>query len=138
MAGLHDVSSRVSGFAGQNGGAAREHEVEALAPLGDLDAQRRRARAMEADADADVAFQSIEAEIVPARHDLARVVEHGHVEAAAAGNPAELAGEQQAVAIAESPAGIAAQRAAAAERRQQEIGHRILVAENRLHQTAAK
>ena len=44
--------------AASEGGAAGEHEVKPVAPVRQLDAQRRRERAVEADADADVALQA--------------------------------------------------------------------------------
>ena len=77
-------------------------------------------------------------EIGAARRHLAGVVEQRHVHAEAIGNPAKLAGGQQAVPIAEAPAVERAQGAAAAKRRHQEVRHEVVVVNRRLHARAQR
>ena len=67
-----------------------------------------------------------------------RVVEERHVEGQPIRNPPPLARQQHGVAIAEAPAAVAAQRAAAAERREQEVRDLVVVIERRLQPAAQR
>src|SRR5688500_9610283 len=93
---------------------------------------------MEARADAPVALERVEVQILAARRDLTGVVEDRDVEAGAIRNEPELGGGQQAVAIAEAPGLVAAQRTAAAQLRQQEVRHQLVVSEDALDPSAQR
>ena len=93
---------------------------------------------MEADADAPVRLQVLEVEVLEAARHLAGVVEEREVERQAARNPPELRRRQERVAIAEAPGGVAAQRPATPEERQEIVGHAIVIVEHRLHAAAER
>ena len=111
----------------------RQTPGAAFRSLRQLDAQWRGERAVETNADPDVALQAFEAEVIPAGRDFAGVVEEHHVDARRLGiqrNSPDISrlwrSRNRQL---DSP-----QRAAAAERRQQEIRHLVAVVERRLHQ----
>ena len=89
---------------------------------------------MKANANPDVVFQTPKAQLIPLVRHFSRVVEEHHVDRESIGNPAKLPGHQETVPVAKPPAGIRPQRAAAAERRHQEVRNIVAVVERRLHQ----
>jgi hypothetical protein len=70
---------------------------------------------METHANAPVVRQSLEAQAIEPRRHLPRVVEDGHVHTETIRDPPELALREQRMAIAEAPARVRPQGAAAAE-----------------------
>src|SRR4029453_5078392 len=93
---------------------------------------------METRPDSDVALETVEVEVASTGCDLAGVGEQRHVEAQTVRDPAPLERFKHAMAIAEAPARISAQRTAAAERGQQEIRHYIVVVQGGLHLRAER
>src|SRR3954471_22567271 len=115
-----------------------EYESKAFGPLRDLDAQRRLRQRVKADTHADVADKGAQHDRIEARSDHACVVEKGHVDRHSIRDPPPLARHEHRVAIAEAPAAVAAQGAAAAERWQQKIRDLITIVERRLQSTAQR
>src|SRR3954468_7093448 len=102
----------------ENGGGGKDN-VETFAAAREVEAQRRRERTVEADPDPVIVLEIVEVQVAGARGDLAGVVEHRGVDVAI-DHDAPLGLQLEAVAIAEAPARIRAQRRAATDRRQHE------------------
>src|SRR6185503_14699250 len=90
-----------------------------------IDSQWRHERRMESRAEPEVVLQSVQIEIGGQSLDLAGVGEEHRIEIAI-DHDAPLTLEQQAVAIAESPAAVPAQVATTAQRRQHEVRNLLI------------